>query len=159
MMLLLLFFVSLCSEFERELDKPDPDLCLYQDMNLQLRSSTSAHAPLSKLFKSENRLKWCPQQRELHVYSHGVEKYSFTLRFQAQQPKGRWRGYGQCTSGRKVKVDFKVQGTEINWVRIMYPNYRFLHIFARDADQMKDAVGENAFSEAVVSSNFYRRIR
>src|SRR6056297_90076 len=82
-----------------------------------------------------------------------------SLRFRTHPTKGRWQAWGQCTSGRKVKVEMHLDAQEMHWLRIEYPEYRFLHIFAIDADQMDEALGRTTIPEIMVSSDFNLLIR
>ncbi len=158
-MLLCILLVSLCTEYTFQADPPKTRSCWDQDMHVQLRTSTATPPPLAGVFPTKNRVEWCRESGELHLFSRGVQKYSFQLRFQAQPAKGRWQAWGQCTSGRKVRVELQLKEKEIQWLRIVYPEYRFLHIFAIDANQMDEALGGNDNPEIMVSSDFNMLIR
>ena len=139
MMMLFLFLLQVWALLPEKSGHVLLQPCLSQDMAVQCRTSTG-HRSLSGVFESLNRLEWCRDRGELHIYSQNVEKYSFILTFDAELGAGRWSGVGHCTSGRKVKVELEQDGAGITWVRIQYPEYRFLHIFASDAKQLEAAL-------------------
>jgi len=159
MMFLWTLLVSLCIEYTFLTNPPEAQACMDQDMHVQLRTSTATRPQLAGVFTTKNRVEWCRESGELHLYSHGVQKYSFQLRFRKHPTKGRWQAWGQCTSGRKVKVEMHLDAQEMHWLRIEYPEYRFLHIFAIDADQMDEALGRTTIPEIMVSSDFNLLIR
>ena len=136
-----MIFLSACmqislSEFTRE----DSTSCFHQQMHLQMKTLTSKSSFEQGFFEHENEIKLCLERGELQIFTAGVEKYSFSLSISPGHETGSQRVRGFCSSGRRVEVSFKLQGERLVWLRLMYPDYRFLHIFAIDADKLKEAV-------------------
>src|SRR6056297_966955 len=77
MMFLWTLLVSLCIEYTFLTNPPEAQACMDQDMHVQLRTSTATRPQLAGVFTTKNRVEWCRESGELHLYSHGVQKYSF----------------------------------------------------------------------------------
>jgi hypothetical protein len=95
---------------------------------------------LKTAFQSKNQIKICFQGKGLSIFSRGVEKYSFDLSYIRRISRDCIFGMGSCCRGRRAGVRLHITNGKINWLRIEYPEYDFLHIFAVNENEMGNAL-------------------
>ena len=118
---------------------PEND-CITQDFTVQMRTHLDRPDGLKTAFQSKNQIKVCFQSEVLSIFSGDVEKYSFDLPYIRRISGDCVFGMGSCSSGRRAGVRLQIIDGKVNWLRIEYPEYDFLHIFALNENEMENAL-------------------
>ncbi|NBB89429.1 MAG: hypothetical protein GVX96_06570 [Bacteroidetes bacterium] len=117
----------------------EPD-CIIADFSVQMRTPINRPESLNAAFPCNSQIQVCYGNKTLSIYSRGVEKYSFDLYRIRRITPNLFFGIGSCSSGRRAGIKFHISDGTINWLRIEYPEYDFLHIFAGNENAMKNAL-------------------
>ncbi|GEM_PF-2446356 len=134
---LIILMMYLNGQFGQALFESSP--CISEHMSVQLRTSLAAKDYPFQIIHSNNRLQWCRQTGVINVFTRGVQKMSFAVDLARGEDQGYWFGKGRCSSGGLVQVELVMSGARIDWIRVFYPEYRFLHIFAYNTELLRQA--------------------
>jgi hypothetical protein len=115
----------------------EPAPCISQPMTIQLQASLLDEAFHSRVIRGDNRLEWCQENRIINIYTRSVEKFSFRVHLEFDPSREYWIGKGTCSSGSQVDIELALSDDRIDWIRIFYPEYRFLYIFAQDEEKLE----------------------
>lgn len=114
--------------------------CIIEDFTLQMRTHLNRPESLETAFPCKTQIKLCYANKTLCIYSRGIEKYSFDLYHFRRISNDLVFGIGSCSSGRRAGIKFHITDGTINWLRIEYSEYDFLHIFAGNENAMDNAL-------------------